>query len=669
MKKKILLLILLLIPFFVKAEDYSDLTKIWQIKDNNEYDGTYYANINYIKYKKTLNQNKTIFKSIEKYSGKETVLNASYNSYHLFYNNKIMIIDYKNTNIVYTFLYDCKLNLLSEQKLEDFNIDYAARYEKDNLIITGTKQDDDGDYYRVVYIVDYEGKIIANDTVKTVNATSTFKNSTDGLFFADYNNNNYYLKENKIVIENLNEDGSYLIAQNRKILKYSSTGEKLKEIDIPEGEGARIAKKGDKFYVDAGVYRELINAYERTFYFSIKLYLIDQNLNILKNNTIPENNHSDFKSNQNPSDKDRNYHGIMNKDNVIYVNMYQRGYADKYYSINENLEYTEASKQEQKYESEKSAWKISVEEKNDYGNNQQDYELYKRISNKYTLDEAYDRLSITKDGDNTVVTINYEKKTKSNDNNSESLYTKLDLIYLDKDLNEIFKKEIYDWTLAFEGGSCGSQEVKRKTGVFDKYIVLLANSNEQNYFYIFDKEGNIVKDLSGDIDYPELSISNLLINERGMYVELQEMRIMCTRGAAVDENGEPIVLGDSYNPNRLKTLMIYYSYPFLINANIKGKGNIKASYVSALEGTIIEFIVEPEPGYVLGEIKVTDANGNVVTFTDNKFTMPSADVTIEATFIPINPNTKTFTLYLAIVLGGISLIALYLFSQRKKYLK
>ena len=219
--------------------------------------------------------------------------------------------------------------------------------------------------------------------------------------------------------------------------------------------------------------------------------------------------------------------------------------------------------------------------------------------------------------------------------------------------------------MQYVGKTCSGPIVNNISKIFDNYIVVVANSNEDNYLIIYDKSGNIVRDLSEDLDYNNLSATSLMISNRGFLVELNQTNYECDlKKAGIDQNLEDII---GIQPP--STVMIYYSYPFLINKNIQGEGNIEATYDTAWEGTTVKFTVEPKPGYVLGEVKVTDANGNVVIFTDYTFTMPSADVTIEATFIPINPNTKTFTLYLAIVIGGISLIALYLFSQRKKYLK
>ena len=82
----------------------------------------------------------------------------------------------------------------------------------------------------------------------------------------------------------------------------------------------------------------------------------------------------------------------------------------------------------------------------------------------------------------------------------------------------------------------------------------------------------------------------------------------------------------------------------------------------------VTFTIVPEKGYVLSSVKVTDSNGNDIVFTDYTFTMPDANVLIEATFVT-NPNTSSFISYLVIVLGGIAFITTYLLIQKKKALK
>ncbi len=109
------------------------------------------------------------------------------------------------------------------------------------------------------------------------------------------------------------------------------------------------------------------------------------------------------------------------------------------------------------------------------------------------------------------------------------------------------------------------------------------------------------------------------------------------------------------------TIIIKLNMDYAIETKVvEGKGTIKAIGRSA-SGEGIVFEVVPEKGYVLSEVKVTDANGNVITFTDYKFTMPSADVLIEAKFIPENPNTLDAVLISIpfIIISGIAVLFIF----------
>ncbi len=112
-----------------------------------------------------------------------------------------------------------------------------------------------------------------------------------------------------------------------------------------------------------------------------------------------------------------------------------------------------------------------------------------------------------------------------------------------------------------------------------------------------------------------------------------------------------------------------YRIRYNVETKTDGNGTVEASTIRAFVGSYVEFTVKPKPGYVLSEVKVTDANGNVVIFTDYKFTMPSADVLIEAKFIPENPNTADMIIASAIIIAvGLGLVFLVL-EKKVKWLK
>jgi len=91
-----------------------------------------------------------------------------------------------------------------------------------------------------------------------------------------------------------------------------------------------------------------------------------------------------------------------------------------------------------------------------------------------------------------------------------------------------------------------------------------------------------------------------------------------------------------------------------VKTKTDGHGKIKVEKVKASGGEKIKFTVEPNEGYVLSKVKVTDALGNVVVFNDYTFTMPNANVLIEATFVKRNPETADINL---ILITGIALLS------------
>ena len=61
-------------------------------------------------------------------------------------------------------------------------------------------------------------------------------------------------------------------------------------------------------------------------------------------------------------------------------------------------------------------------------------------------------------------------------------------------------------------------------------------------------------------------------------------------------------------------------------------GSVSSDKSMATQGTKILLAVSPESGYELGNLSATDASGTALEITDNCFTMPDTDVTVNATF-------------------------------------
>lgn len=74
-------------------------------------------------------------------------------------------------------------------------------------------------------------------------------------------------------------------------------------------------------------------------------------------------------------------------------------------------------------------------------------------------------------------------------------------------------------------------------------------------------------------------------------------------------------------------------------------GTVTASPASIYSGGTVTLTVQPDEGYKLGKITVTDSQGKAVEVTEKSgkytFKMPSRDVTIKADFVPIQAATPS----------------------------
>ena len=183
--------------------------------------------------------------------------------------------------------------------------------------------------------------------------------------------------------------------------------------------------------------------------------------------------------------------------------------------------------------------------------------------------------------------------------------------------------------------------------VVNKYIVAIGikklDENTQKEIIILDMNGNIVQTIVNDDPFIITGGNyNFMVNN-------------------VDESSEYCPIAPHSSTRTAPAIKCYkhwqkvYYIPLNISTKVEGKGKIEV-VESAHNGEQVTFKITPEEGYVLGVVKVTDANGNVLTFTSNTFTMPSSDVTIEATFIPENPETsdiKIIVLSVILIIGSI----------------
>lgn len=258
--------------------------------------------------------------------------------------------------------------------------------------------------------------------------------------------------------------------------------------------------------------------------------------------------------------------------------------------------------------------------------------------------------------------------------------------YSDINLNEFteitedeYEKEFYNYYNEVREDSISEEEYQKFISYIlkelnisnDELFIDYAIESNNQYYTIIEKEGNNLSIVYTDKEFTELKIMN---------IKNDEIKINRPFGNAdiyANKNGISVLISTINNcpvsiiqydcsPN-----VIFQTYTPIYNIETKTDGNGTVKVLStAKSGEGVTFEITPKEGYVLGVVKVTDKDGNVLTFTDYKFTMPSSDVTIEATFLPENPETSDLITYIILLFGLTTLFIIYIKNeQKRKYYK
>ena len=109
--------------------------------------------------------------------------------------------------------------------------------------------------------------------------------------------------------------------------------------------------------------------------------------------------------------------------------------------------------------------------------------------------------------------------------------------------------------------------------------------------------------------------------------------------SVTDENGNKIPVTDGSFTMPKGNVLVSATFASIFHniciAQDIENGTVSVDKESAAQGETITVTAEPDEGYLLNSIHVTDADGNEITVTENTFTMPKAHVTVSATFASI----------------------------------
>ena len=92
-----------------------------------------------------------------------------------------------------------------------------------------------------------------------------------------------------------------------------------------------------------------------------------------------------------------------------------------------------------------------------------------------------------------------------------------------------------------------------------------------------------------------------------------------------------------------------------IEKRIIGHGTVNVDTTSEV-GKEVTFVATPKENFILRDGKVTQKNGVAVKVKDNKFVMPEADVIVEVSFVPKNPNTSDLGIVTLMIISFLVII-------------
>lgn len=212
--------------------------------------------------------------------------------------------------------------------------------------------------------------------------------------------------------------------------------------------------------------------------------------------------------------------------------------------------------------------------------------------------------------------------------------------------------DVYDSTLTkmWTGEITGYETIYNAKVVGD-YLVLIGTSSNKNSAIVYDLEGNQLQIIDNNTDV--------------VYSYINKVE----NGFALSERcGTPNdVLGSDDCRSRHQIYILNNG----ILKETEGKGNI-AVPENAIVGEVVTIEVEPEKGYVLGELLVVDEDGNTIPVQNNTFVMGLKKVTVKATFVPVsspNPITGNHGVYAIIIVSALCGILFISYKRKLNFLK
>ncbi len=336
-----------------------------------------------------------------------------------------------------------------------------------------------------------------------------------------------------------------------------------------------------------------------------KLSVLDSDLNVLEQKDI------DLPG-------DYYYYGELYKDgDTIYLSVQN---SSDYYIVDKDLNVTLATTTP----SESEASKLTQE-------------FTTLISTEDSTLKLYD---VEKNKDNSYyVVVGYEDK--------ENNKLKVELREYDNNKNLLIKKVLYEDAYTFN--QYWAVDVSYKKETLEDYYLEAYSIDDVSKINIYDKNNNLIKSINPSISNNNSSTSYgigdliaILPTYNGFYIIGSSWTTNYPLTSTMGEVTARGIVGI--------TIFMKYSFDYKVDTKSNGNGKITSEKGNASNSEKVTFTIIPDDGYVLSKVTVTDNEGNKIEFTENTFTMPSANVIIEATFVPVNPDTSDIIIIASITI-------------------
>lgn len=236
-----------------------------------------------------------------------------------------------------------------------------------------------------------------------------------------------------------------------------------------------------------------------------------------------------------------------------------------------------------------------------------------------------------------------------------------ELILLSNDGEVVWNKEYQE------------NSIIRDVAISNNYIIVSISEDDQSRMEVYDLEGNLVQTITTNLYYHYIhKTPSGFITSNTIPLSIIPLYFLReTRSSSLDTKYQVGDLKPADSPIPFMTNHQIYYLPRTIKTVVKsGEGTVDVLSIPRVNSEIT-FELHPKEGYEVFGVTVTNSKGETITFTQNVFTMPDDDVTIEVEFARrvLNPETKDIAIITLLLVTFITAILFRIQYKKFKFLQ